>query len=204
MKITNRQDTIVGDPDPNHCIIVVDIETTNTSAMKGYIIEVGVVALDLRNGNRKTLFDNVCYEEGMKKKDLLDSWIIKNSSMELKQFVGSRTFDTYLPELQEIFDTYDLGTTAFNIAFDTRWLKDRDIRFHRLATCLMKAAKPHVDAKNKNGGKKNPNCEEAYTYYFGDKNYVEEHRGAADAFDEAGIAYKMFQKGHLIIEGYEP
>jgi len=43
-------------------ILILDIETTGFLNQGGKIVEIGLVELDLSNGNTKIVFDEVCHE----------------------------------------------------------------------------------------------------------------------------------------------
>ena len=51
-------------------ILIIDIETTDFLQRNGKIVEVGIVELDLSNGNRKIIFDSVCWESGLTEEEV--------------------------------------------------------------------------------------------------------------------------------------
>lgn len=48
-------------------ILIIDLETTGFSPKSSFIVEVGIVELDISNGEKKILFDQVCWEKGITK-----------------------------------------------------------------------------------------------------------------------------------------
>ena len=57
----------------------------------------------------------------------------------------------------------------------------------QLSTNICKIPSPRVF--------KWPKVEEAHKHFFGDIGYVEQHRGADDAYHEADIVYELFKMG---------
>ena len=52
-------------------ILIIDIETTGFVPEQNFIVEIGIVSLDLDNGNIETLFDKVVRESGMTKEEVI-------------------------------------------------------------------------------------------------------------------------------------
>lgn len=175
-------------------ILIVDIETTRFSHTKGSIVEIGIVVLDLDTGYRLTIFDKVMREEKTTREELDNSWIINNSSMTSDEVLSAKTFQHYKPEIQDIINKYELGSTAFNNIFDNGFLESRGIVFKRRLGCPMRLSKNIVNAQGKNGIK-NPSFQEAYDCFFPNNNYVELHRGASDAYREAGLVFELYKRG---------
>ena len=55
-------------------ILILDIETTGFLNSGGKIVEVGMVELDLSNGERKIIFSEVCHENGITKEEVENAW----------------------------------------------------------------------------------------------------------------------------------
>lgn len=62
-------------------ILILDIETTGFSPKKNFIVEIGIVELDLSTGNRKIIFDHVMHEKGITKKEVEESWVVENTTI---------------------------------------------------------------------------------------------------------------------------
>jgi DNA polymerase-3 subunit epsilon len=183
-------------------ILVLDIETTGFQNQGGKIVEVGIVELDLSNGNREIIYDRVCWETGITKEEVEKSWIIKNSDLTVEAVQASKNLKTLQPRIQEILNEYPLGATAFNNTFDFGFLESRGFVFPKKLPCPMKLSTNICKLTNQNGyaGYKWPKVEEAHKFFFGDVGYVEKHRGADDAFYEAEIVYELFKLGIFKID----
>ncbi len=175
-------------------ILIIDIETTGFSSSKNHIVEIGIVSLDLDNGDREILFDKVVCEEGMDLEEVESCWIVNNSTLTAEEIIDSGSLNGYHGDIQKIFNDYPLGLTAFNKAFDFRFLASRGFKYKEL-DCPMLLSKNIVKAVNKNGAIKWPNVQEAFDYFFPSESYIEKHRGADDAFNEAKIVYALYSAG---------
>lgn len=189
-------------------ILIVDIETTHLKPDQGHIVEIGICQLDVLTGKRVMLFDNVMWEDGITKKECENAWIVRNSSLTVEMIRQSKNLKKYRDNIQHIIHSHQLGITAFNHKFDFDWLEDRGFHIEFKLPCLMKVSKPIVKAKNAKGNVKNPNVTEAFKHFIGSRGtgvtfprkgepYVEEHRGGADAMDEAEIAFLLCKTGKL-------
>lgn len=178
-------------------ILIIDLETTGFTPTTGFIVEVGIVALNLETGACKVVFDSVCREEGMTIKDR-DAWIFLNSDLTVDEVRGARNFTDIRSEIQGIINSYPLGATAYNRNFDFNFLEARGIEITTKLPCPMEIATPVVglSATHSNHGKyKWPKVEEAWAYFFPFDHYVELHRGADDAKHEALIIYELYRRG---------
>jgi DNA polymerase III epsilon subunit-like protein len=178
-------------------ILVIDLETTGFLQQGGKIIEVGIVGLNLETGGKKILFNEICHERPITRKEVEDSWIVKNSSITLEAIQNSRQLKFLQPAIQEILNKYPAGATAFNNAFDFGFMENRGFVFPKKLDCPMKLSTDICKIPNKNGyaDYKWPNFEEAHKHFFGETGYIEQHRGADDAFFEADLVYKLYQLG---------
>lgn len=183
----------------NKKILVLDIETTGFLNNNGKIVEIGIVELDLSNGNVKTLFDKVMHERPITREEVENSWIVKNSSLTVEEIQNSKQLVEYKPEIQEILNQYTDGCTAFNNTFDFGFLDSRGFYFPKKLACPMRISTNICKLPHRNGGRgyKWPTVEEAYKFFFGGmaEEYVELHRGADDAAHEAQIVYELFLRG---------
>lgn len=181
-------------------ILILDIETTGFLQQGGKIVEVGIVELNLENGERKIIFDQVCFESGITLEEVEKSWIVENSDLTVDAIRNSKNLQKLKPEIQQILNDYPLGATAFNNAFDFGFLENRGFYFPKKLPCPMKLSTNICNIPHKNGyGLKWPKVEEAHKYFFGDVGYIEKHRGADDAFFEAEIVYELYKRGVFLI-----
>lgn len=183
-------------------ILILDIETTGFLQQGGKIVEVGIVELDLTNGDRKIIFNEVCHESGITLDEVQNSWIVKNSDLNMESIKYSGSLESKKPRIQKILDDYPLGATAFNNAFDFGFMENRGIKFPKKLPCPMKLSTDICKIPNQNGygGFKWPKVEEAHKHFFGDVGYIEAHRGADDAYYEAEIVYELYKLGIFKIE----
>jgi len=181
-------------------ILIIDIETTGFQNQGGKIVEVGIVELDLSNGNREILFNEVCQESGITLEEVEKSWIVQNSDLTTKQIKYSGSLESKKSRIQNIINDYPLGATAFNNAFDFGFLESRGIVFPKKLDCPMKLSTDICMLPSSRGGYKWPKVEEAHLHFFGDVGYVEKHRGADDAYYEAEIVMKLYEMGVFKID----
>jgi len=176
-------------------ILIIDIETTGFLQKGGKIVEVGLVELNLSNGDRTIVFDQVTHEKGITREDVEGSWIVENSTLTVEDVRTSRRLDKLKPEIQDIIYFYESGITAFNNAFDFGFMENRGFVLPNKLACPMKLSTPLCQLpKQWGGGYKWPTVEEAYAFFFGETDYVEAHRGADDAFHEAEIVYELYKR----------
>lgn len=177
---------------------IVDIETTGFLNQGGKIVEIGIVELDITNGDRKILFDSLVKEDGLS--DLHTKhpmgWIFQNSNLKYEDLLTAPTLDELMSEIQGVFDSFFTGITAFNKAFDFGFLKSRGFRIAELP-CIMQSATPVLNLPPRGNYKtpKYPNVEEAYHFLTGKTTFIESHRAADDAMHEAEIAYELYKRG---------
>jgi DNA polymerase-3 subunit epsilon len=177
-------------------ILILDIETTGFLQQGGKIVEVGIVELDLSNGNRTILFDEVCHEVGITLEEVEKSWIVQNSDLTTVRVKYSESLTNKAKRIQKILNDYPLGATAFNNAFDFGFLENRGFQFPKKLPCPMKLSTDICKIPHPNGyGLKWPKVEEAHKHFFGDVGYIEKHRGADDAYYEAEIVYELYKMG---------
>jgi len=182
-------------------ILIIDIETTGFLQQGGKIVEVGIVELDLTNGNRVILFDEVCHEQGITLEEVQKSWIIQNSDLTVERVKYSELLEKKRARIQKILDDYQLGATAFNNVFDFGFLESRGFVFPKKLPCPMKLSTDICKIPHPNGyGHKWPKVEEAHKHFFGDVGYIEKHRGADDAYYEAEIVYELHKLGIFKID----
>lgn len=182
-------------------ILIIDIETTDFLQRNGKIVEIGIVELDLSNGERDIIYDRVCWENGLTEKEVDDSWIVKNSDLTKEAIRTSDNLNKLKPRIQQIINEYPNGATAFNNAFDFGFLESRGFVFPKKLPCPMKLSTDICKLPSPKGfGFKWPKVEEAHKHFFGDVGYIEKHRGADDVFHEAEIVYELFKMGVFKID----
>jgi DNA polymerase-3 subunit epsilon len=185
----------------NNSILIIDIETTGFLKAGGKIVEIGIVELNLQNGDTRIVFDEVMHERPITKEEVENSWIVKNSDLTVEEIRSSKQLKHHFAEVQSILNKYPLGCTAFNNAFDFGFMEDRGFKFPKKLPCPMKLATNvcKIPSKFGRGGYKWPNVEEAYKHFFGETNYIEKHRGADDAKHEAEIVHELYLQGVFTI-----
>jgi len=181
-------------------ILIIDIETTDFLQRGGKIVEVGIVELDLSNGNKQIIFDKVTHETGITREEVEKAWIIQNSTLTVEEIRTSKPLHILKPEIQSIINQYGIGATAFNNAFDFGFMETRGFVFPKKLPCPMKLSTDICKLPSPRGGYKWPKVEEAHKHFFGDVGYIEQHRGADDAFHEADIVYELFKMGVFKID----
>lgn len=184
-------------------ILVLDIETVGGFTPKdGFVVEIGIVELNIKTGKVKPVFESLCRESGMTAKHR-KSWIFENSDLTVEEVRAAPMFDEIKPKIQEIISKYELGCTAFNHAFDFGHLEHRGIVFPKKLDCPMKKITPIIKLPSKNGrgGFKWPSVTESVSFLFpNNKKYKEAHRGLSDAVDEAEIVFEMIKRGWFEIK----
>lgn len=180
----------------SNCILVVDIETTGFRPSNDCVLEIGIVELNLTTGEVRVLLDTLLREEEFGE-DHHDSWVFDNSTLQPSDIYGAPDASGVYEKVQDIIDEYPLGVTAYNKAFDFRFLRARGVVILNEIDCPMLAATDICELPNPNryGGYKWPKVEEAWGHFFPDTPYVEAHRGADDAKHEAKIVHEMYRQG---------
>ena len=185
-------------------LLVTDIETTGFQNQGGSIVEVGIVELNLENGEINILLDKVCREKRLTKEHRKPpfGWIFENSTLTIEDVRNGTPFEEVKEEAQEIVNSYELGITAFNRPFDINFLTDRGMVFPKLQPCPMRIMTPicKLPKKGGYGGYKWPKVEEAWKFLFPDVEYNELHRGADDAVHEAKIIYELYKRGDYALD----
>jgi DNA polymerase-3 subunit epsilon len=176
-------------------ILVLDIETTGFSPSKNFIVEIGIVSLDLDNGDREILFNQVLWEKGITAKEVSESWIVTKGYIKTDEIRNSKPLSSYHTEIQAIFDEYPLGATAYNRKFDNSFLKDRQFTYKELPCPMLLCVDVCKIPSPRGRGFKWPKVQEAYDIMFPKNKYTEIHRGADDAFHEAEIVYELYKQG---------
>lgn len=183
-------------------IAIVDIETSGFQGQGGLIVEIGIVGLNLETGDVTNEFNTIVKEDGFGEKHSKQpyGWIFQNSDLKYNDVLLANNLTSMLPKIQEIFNKYTLGATAFNKKFDFGFLKSRGLIIKELP-CIMLSAAPVVDLppNPRFRGAKWPKVEEAWKYFFPNTQYKEAHRALDDAKHEALIVYELYKCGKFTI-----
>ena len=179
-------------------ILIIDIETTGFHPREAIMTEIGIVELNLENGERNILFDKTCHNKReFVTRDYIEScFAVKQNWITVEEIQRSIDFERIKKQVQDIVDKYPLGVTAYNRIFDITFLEYYGIKFTKLLPCPMLLSTNIVKAPHKNprhNGYKWPKVEEAYDHFFPGNEYTEIHRGADDAYHEAQIVYELFK-----------
>jgi len=179
-------------------IAVVDVETTGLNPIYDLIIEIGIIELNLKTGETKIIFDSFVKEPKFGEEHR-DSWIFDNSDISFEDIENAPLFNNLIKEIDEIFKKYP--TTAFNKSFDLGFLKVRGIDIPKELPCIMRTATNicRIPFPNGGSGYKWPKCQEAWDYFFPNRDYIEKHRAADDAIHEAKILFELISRGHFPI-----
>jgi DNA polymerase-3 subunit epsilon len=176
-------------------ILIIDIETTGFLP-NGKLVEIGMVELDVTNGEKKVVFDSLCREINITNEHYEHSWIVQNGFISIDEILSSPLLEDIVSEVQMIIDSYTNGATAFNNRFDFGFLETYKFKIPVKLPCPMLLSTNICKLPNLNGYKsyKWPKVEEAYKFFFPESEYVEIHRGADDAFHEADIVYELIKR----------
>ena len=183
-------------------VLVIDIETAGFLYNGGTIVELGIVELDLEDGGRSIVLDSLLQEDMLTEEHFTDeqyNWIFENSTITPEMVREAPPAKEVFKRAQAIFrDPQYRGATAFNKKFDFTFLRDRGLEIEGLP-CPMLLSTPLVGVPFANGKCcKWPKVEEAYRFFFPDREYVEAHRGADDAMHEAEIVYRLHTLGKFL------
>jgi len=185
-------------PEPKPTIAIVDIETTGFLNQKGLIVEIGIVSLNLNTGEIKEEFGSLVREASLNPVHAKPpyGWIFSNSTLTYEDVAKAPLLVDQFQKIQDVFDKYPVGLTAYNAAFDLPFLRSRSFTFKPLP-CPMLAATPVVNLPPNPGRStpKWPKVEEAWDFLFGDTGYIESHRALDDARHEAEIVYELYKRG---------
>lgn len=174
-------------------LLVIDIETTGLDIASDAIVEIGAALVDTDTKEIEVVFDKVLKDKYWNPIAHKNAWIFETSSLTVDDVEKAEPFSQHFDYLQELITKYD--TVAFNLKFDERFLTRSGIVFNK-SKCLMEAVKNYVTFKNENGRSVKPSVEEIYNHFLVEESsepYVEKHRAASDAVDEAKIMLHMIK-----------
>ena len=84
-------------------LLVLDIETTGFSPANDFILELGIVKLNLTTGEITNLFDRVFKDPNLTAKHR-KSWIFVNGFMHVDEIRNALPLDNYREEIQSILN----------------------------------------------------------------------------------------------------
>lgn len=174
-------------------ILVLDIETTGLNPKDDFILELGIVKLNLETGKITVLFDEVFKDPKLTAKHR-NSWIFENGFMQIEEIRNANPLNLYADRIQEILDPFKGNITAWNRSFDASFLKANGFDLGSNVSCPMKESTNFFKIEG-NRGYKWPKAQEAWDILFPETPKTEAHRGLDDSIMEAKIIYKLIQKG---------
>lgn len=170
-------------------VAVLDLETTGVNPANDFIVEIGIVLLNLETGFMTKIYHALVREEGLSH-DQMNAWIFNNSDLEFVDVWVAKDLDK--KAVQHIMDLYPV--TAYNSDFDFAFLESRGIKIHNKMKCPMKALTEIIRIPHHHFGYKYPSVTEAHKYFFPNEPYEETHRALQDAFDEARIIRQIHKE----------
>jgi DNA polymerase III epsilon subunit-like protein len=180
-------------------IAVIDLETTGTSPETGTIVEVGCCLLDLETRFITKLLDTVVKEKQLETKfeasSLKKCWVFQHTGLTVSQVRNGPSWASVKPKIQIILNKFP--TAAYNSEFDFNFLKSRDLTILHPLPCPMYASAPVLEIPSKEGiyEYKLPSLQEVWNFFFpANRDYTQLHRAYDDAYREALIIYKLYQK----------
>ncbi|WP_152285727.1 3'-5' exonuclease [Flavicella marina] len=174
-------------------ILVLDIETTGLSSRNDYILELGIVKLNIDTGEITELFDKVFKDPNLTAKHR-NSWIFQNGFMDIEEVRNANPISDYKDEIQQTLNAFKGKITAWNCDFDFSFLEANGFELGQKTTCPMKASTDFFKIESSRGYKW-PKAQEAWDILFPTTPKIEAHRGLDDSIMEAKIIFELIQKG---------
>ena len=174
-------------------ILVLDIETTGLSTENDFILELGIVKLNIETGEITELFDQVFKDPKLTAKHR-KSWIFQNGFMHIDEVRKAKPLAQYAYKIQEILNPYRGRITAWNRSFDHSFLTFNGFDLGKDLPCPMKTSTHYFKIKGSRGFKW-PKAQEAWDILFPNTHKIEAHRGLDDSIMEAKIIYELVQMG---------
>ena len=173
-------------------IIVLDIETTGLDTNKDFILELGMVTLNLENGEIIELFNQVFKDPKLTAKHH-KAWIFENGFMEIEEVRNALPLSEYFGEIQSIMNPYKGKITAWNRSFDSEFLVNSGFDLGPDTLCPMKQSVNFFKIEG-DYGYKWAKAQEAWDILFPETPKIEKHRGLDDSKMEAAIIYELHKR----------
>ena len=177
---------------PNE-IIVLDIETTGLNSNQDLILELGMVKLNLENGDITEIFNQVFKDPKLTAKHR-KSWIFENGFMDIDEIRNALPLTEYADQIQSLMDPFKGRITAWNRDFDSAFLIKNGFDLGPDVLCPMKESVDYFKIEGKYGYKW-PKAQEAWDVLFPETPKEEEHRGLDDSKMEAAIIFELYKRG---------
>jgi len=186
-------------------VVVVDIETTGFHRNLDRVLEVAAVTVDVEAGTITDLYNNTCRPDGRMgtRRNLERTWIVRNGIMDVDEVLEATPTEIVAEELRQSVGMRNQRWTAFNLAFEEKFLVSTTwrIRTSKLP-CIMLAATPvcklpHIFEYGNRGDYKWPNLEEAYSIIIGRK-LEKHHRALEDARHAAEVMLNLIERGKYL------
>ena len=177
---------------PNE-IIVLDIETTGLDSNQDLILELGMVKLNLENGEITEIFNQVFKDPKLTAKHR-KAWIFDNSSMDIDEIRNALPLSEYSKQIQSLMDPFKGRITAWNRDFDTKFLIKSGFDLGPDVLCPRKESVDFFKMEG-NHGYKWPKAQEAWNVLFPETPKIEQHRGLDDSKMEAAIIFELHKRG---------
>ncbi len=173
-------------------ILVLDIETTGLSPKFDFILELGIVKLNIGTGEITNLFDKIFKDPKLTAKHR-NAWIFQNGYMHIDEVRNAKPLDNYRAEIQHILTPFKGKITAWNRDFDNAFLQQEGFDLGLAMSCPMKASTDYFKIPGARGYKW-PKAQEAWDILFPDVHKTEKHRGLDDSIMEAKIIFELIKK----------
>jgi len=180
-------------------ILVLDIETTGLNNRTDFILELGMVSLNIETGVVTKLFDKVFRPEGLTAKHR-EAWIFENKFMEVEEVRKAESMEIYRDQIQGYLTLYKDYVYAWNIDFDYGFLKFAGFDLGTKTPCPMKDSTDYFKipkANRTHKGYKWAKAQEAWDILFPETPRTELHRGYDDSDMEARIIHKLINTGQF-------
>ncbi len=178
-------------------IAIIDIETTGFNRDLDSIIEIGIVELDIKSGQIKSLFNSQVKDINFDISQHIDNTFIKTSGIDIYEISESISIKECEEDLQLIFDNYRCA--AYNRTFDFGWLESRGFSIPMKLMDIMRFCI-----------KSFPNCgsfkfQNVYRFITNQPNnfitkyltrsyYKSNHRAIDDAFCEGELLFYLIKE----------
>jgi len=176
-------------------ILIIDIETTALKPSDGGMCEIGMIELNLQNGERTKIFDTLVNDKLEDRHR--NAWVFNNTDIKFEQIKQAPKLEEIREEVQTIFNKYSGKITAWNQDFDFSFFLKRRFKIKTNLSCAMKDSTDYFKLENTRGyygGYKWPKAQEAWNILFPDQKRIELHRAYDDAEFESHIIEELIKR----------